>query len=75
MSITLKPRNQPRQPGYYLCHQVGYPHTKPELIRVDPGDSLWMVGGGSVMPLSRCEHSALWSDRIEIDYPEGHGQT
>ena len=78
MRIILKPRNQPKEPGYYLCLRSYpvklVPKEKPEVFEIREQSGLWMFGAMTAIPLSRCEHSALWSDRIEIDYPEGHGQ-
>jgi hypothetical protein len=71
MNILLKPRNQPREPGWYLCQRVGTLDSRPELVRISRMPELWYHGHITTIPLSRCEHSALWSDRIEIDYPEG----
>ena len=72
MNITLKPRNQPKGYGFYLCLR-DTEDEQPELfeIRKHSQGCLWMFGATAIIPLSHCEHSALWSDRIEIDYPEG----
>jgi hypothetical protein len=67
MNIALKVRNQPKEPGWYICHCVDWPHARPELIRIEGVPELWCHGPMSTIPLSRCEHSLLWSDRIEIE--------
>ena len=66
MNMTLKSRNTPTAPGYYLCCRVEY-SNQPFLVRLDP--DFTMVGGGVVMHLSRCESSALWSDELTITFP------
>ena len=63
VNITLKPRNRPTVPGHYLCCRVEY-SDQPFLVRLDPDGT--MVGGGSVMPVTRCESSALWSDELTV---------
>jgi hypothetical protein len=65
LAAVLKRRNRPATPGYYLCCRPDY-SSQPFLVRLDP--DFTMVGGGSVMPLSHCEKSALWSDEIAITF-------
>jgi hypothetical protein len=67
MTIALKQNNRPKEPGYYIMHRPDCIHAKPELTRVD-SDS-YIVFGISLIPLSRLEKSALWSDRLDIVVP------
>jgi hypothetical protein len=63
LNIDLKPSNRPKTPGHYLCCRVEY-SSQPFLVRLDP--DMTMVGGGCVMPVTRCEASALWSDELTV---------
>ena len=66
MNIELKPNNEPKQPGYYLCRRSGE-WASMELARVIREESgrLYMFHGIGCFPLKDCG-PALWSDKFAV---------
>lgn len=66
--IVLR-QEPPRYPGFYLCcrETMNVPRTQVVQIRQKGNGELEYSGGMSVIPLSKIEKTAWWSELLEFE--------